>query len=133
MAEGRTYKMSMVHKSLFDSCYLYFLIHVSNSVSNDIVILSWYMLGFFCDMFSLLIVACLQRNISWMSWTKNLMRNFINSNVIWLLIWRKKLWMKLRLYWVKKTRKLKFWSHNLLFCRIMWAQWSMPFIKKLMN
>ena len=88
--------------------------------------------GFFCDILSLLIITCLQRNIPWMSWTKKLMRNLVHSNVIWFLIWRKKLWMKLRLYWVKKTNKLKFWSHKLLYCRIMSVQWGMPSIRKRM-
>ena len=87
--------------------------------------------GFFCDILSLLIITCLQRNIPWMSWTKKLMRNLVHSNVIWFLIWRKKLWMKLRLYWVKKTNKLKFWSHKLL-CRIVSVQWGMPSIRKRM-
>ena len=28
--------------------------------------------GFFCDIFSLSIATCLQRNIPWMSWTKKI-------------------------------------------------------------
>ena len=75
----------LYHKSLFDSCYLYCLTHVINSVSNDFVILIWYMLGFsltyVCDIFSLSIVKCFQRNIPWMSWIKNLMRNLVHLKV----------------------------------------------------
>ena len=82
-------------------------------------------------MFSLSIVTYFQRNIPWVSWTKKNDDKYLN--VIWFLIWRKKLWMKLRLHWVEKTSKLKLWSHKLLYCIIMWVQWTIPSKKKWMN
>ena len=54
--------ITLHHESLFGSYYLY-----CYTVSNDIVILIGWL---FCDIISLSIITCLQRNIPWMSLSK---------------------------------------------------------------
>ena len=105
------------HKSLFDSCNPYRLTHVNNSFSKDIVILivCWFLLWY---------ISITNRNMPPQKYTmddpykKN--DEKLHSFKCDLVSDLKKEIMNDVKAKVKKTRKSKFWSHKLLYCRIMW-------------